>query len=203
MSPEDAKKYLEFLENGSTAGLTPEELAGIDKLDELLALEKVEWDDIVRIRADVYKGGGDTSFTWKLRGEDVTLNKVKLQEIFYAKRSPTELKILRDEFNTTTRKAFLENLGKDVEYLRGAGFSETDILKIQKGRVPDGWQVHHKLPLDDSGTNSFDNLVLIQNEPYHKVITNYQNSIAKQMEIGEVQVVQWPIPDGNIYPAKH
>lgn len=61
MSPEDAKKYLEFLENGSTAGLTPEELAGIDKLDELLALEKVEWDDIVRIRADVYKGGSYAS----------------------------------------------------------------------------------------------------------------------------------------------
>lgn len=47
MSPEDAKKYLEFLENGSTAGLTPEELAGIEKLDELLALEKVEWDEFV------------------------------------------------------------------------------------------------------------------------------------------------------------
>ena len=74
---------------------------------------------------------------------------------------------------------------------------------IQNGRVPDGWQVHHKLPLDDSGTNSFDNLVLIQNEPYHKVITNYQNSIARQMEIGEVQVVQWPMPNGNIYPAQH
>lgn len=47
LSPEDAKKYLEFLENGSTAGLTPEELAGIEKLDELLALEKVSsWESI-------------------------------------------------------------------------------------------------------------------------------------------------------------
>ena len=149
------------------------------------------------------KGGADASFTWKLRGEDVTLNDVKVQEISYVKRNSTELKTLRDEFNTTTRKAFLEDLGKNTEYLRNAGFSETDILKIQNGRVPDGWQVHHKLPLDDSGTNSFDNLVLIQNEPYHKVITNYQNSIARQMEIGEVQAVQWPMPNGNIYPAQH
>lgn len=93
--------------------------------------------------------------------------------------------------NTTARKAFLEDLGNNVENLRNAGFSETDILKIQNGRVPDGWQVHHKLPLDDSGTNSFDNLVLIQNEPYHKVITNYQNSIARQMKIGAVQAVQY------------
>ena len=147
--------------------------------------------------------GTNASFTWKLRGEDVTLNDVKIQEISYVKRNSTELKTLRDEFNKTTRKAFLKDLGNNVEYLKNAGFSETDILKIQNGRVPDGWQVHHKLPLDDSGTNSFDNLVLIQNEPYHKVITNYQNSIARQMKIGAVQAVQWPMPNGNIYPAQH
>ena len=80
--------------------------------------------------------GTDASFTWKLRGEDVTLNDVK--------RNFAELKTLRDEFNTTARKAFLEDLGNNAENLRNAGFSETDILKIQNGRVPDGWQVHHK-----------------------------------------------------------
>lgn len=41
------------------------------------------------------------------------------------------------------------------------------------------------------------------NEPYHKTLTNYQNSVAKQIEIGEAQTVQWPIPDGNIYPVQH
>ena len=34
MSPEDAERYLRFLKNGSTAGLTPEELAGIQKVDD-------------------------------------------------------------------------------------------------------------------------------------------------------------------------
>ena len=170
----------------------------VDKVDDVAdAVKTVERLD------NVIEGGADASFTWKLRGEDVTLNDVKVQEISYVKRNSTELKTLRDEFNTTTRKAFLEDLGNNTEYLRNAGFSETDILKIQNGRVPDGWQVHHKLPLDDSGVNSFDNLVLIQNEPYHKVITNYQNSIARQMDIGEAQAVQWPRPNGNIYPAQH
>ena len=110
---------------------------------------------------------------------------------------------LRNDFNTSVRKSFLEDLSKNVEYLKEAGFTEKDILKMQNGRVPDGWQVHHKLPLDDSGTNSFDNLVLIKNEPYHKVITNYQNSFAKQLEVGEIKSVNWPIPEGNIYPKKH
>lgn len=107
---------------------------------------------------------------------------------------------MRTEFNTSTRKEFLKDLGTDTEYLGNAGFSDTDILKIRNGMVPDGWQVHHKLPLDDSRTNSFDNLVLIKNDPYHKVITNYQNSISRQMGIGDVQTVQWPMPEGSIYP---
>jgi len=167
-------------------------------------INDVDIDNQVRMADNIVgEGDGDTSFTWNLRGEDVTLYDVRVQEISYVKRSSIELKTLRNEFNTNTRKAFLEDLGRNAEYLRNAGFSETDILKIQNGRVPDGWQVHHILPLDDSGTNSFDNLVLIQNEPYHKVITNYQNSIARQMEIGNVQVVQWPMPNGNIYPAQH
>ena len=33
MSPEDAKRYLDFLENGSREGLTSAELAGVEKAD--------------------------------------------------------------------------------------------------------------------------------------------------------------------------
>ena len=96
----------------------------------------------------------------------------------------------------------MSNLSKNTNNLRGAGFSDIDLLKLQKGRVPVGWQVHHKVPIDDSGTNSFNNLILIQNEPYHKVITNFQNSFAKQLAVGEKQIVDWPIPEGELYPEK-
>ena len=44
---------------------------------------------------------------------------------------------------------------------------------------------------------------IITTQEFCNLITNYQNSIARQMEIGEVQVVQWPMPNGNIYPAQH
>lgn len=94
------------------------------------------------------------------------------------------------------------DLGKNPEYLKNAGFSDVDILKIQNGYVPDGWQVHHKIPLDGGGSNSFDNLVLIQNEPYHKVITNYQNSTMRGMLEGESKTVKWPIPNDDIYPKE-
>ena len=149
------------------------------------------------------ESGSGSSFTGKLRGEDVTLNNVNVHDITLKKRSSSELSQLRSEFNTSVRKNFLMDMGKQTEYLRSAGFTEADILKIQNGYVPTGWQVHHKIPLDGGGTNDFSNMVLIQNEPYHKVLTNYQNSVMKDMNEGDIIVVAWPQPNGNIYPITH
>ena len=50
MSPEDAKRYLDFLENGSREGLTGAELAGVEKADALLVSQKVEYDDVWDLR---------------------------------------------------------------------------------------------------------------------------------------------------------
>ena len=46
MSAEEAEAYLKFLENGSKSGLTPEELAGVEKVQKQLALNKVDYNDI-------------------------------------------------------------------------------------------------------------------------------------------------------------
>ncbi len=67
MSPEDAAKYLDFLENGSKEGLTSAELAGVEKADALLVSQKVGYEDVWDLRnvGDVLergrKGGLDTS----------------------------------------------------------------------------------------------------------------------------------------------
>ncbi|MFZ5986738.1 MAG: HNH endonuclease signature motif containing protein [Bacillota bacterium] len=74
---------------------------------------------------------------------------------------------------------------------------------MQDGLVPSGYQVHHKIPLDGGGTNAMDNLVMIKNDPYHKVITNTQNSLTKGLSAGDsVEITNWPIPDGFVYPNK-
>ena len=46
MSPDDAAKYLDFLENGSREGLTSAELAGVEKADALLVSQKVGYEDV-------------------------------------------------------------------------------------------------------------------------------------------------------------
>lgn len=50
MSSEDAKRYLDFLENGSREGLTSAELAGVEKADALLVSQKVGYEDVWDLR---------------------------------------------------------------------------------------------------------------------------------------------------------
>ena len=62
MSPEDAKRYLDFLENGSREGLTGAELAGVEKADALLVSRKVEYEDVWDLRnvGDALESGRET-----------------------------------------------------------------------------------------------------------------------------------------------
>ena len=145
----------------------------------------------------------EESFVGKLRGEDVELPGVKTQSIEYTKRAPEDLETLRGDFNKSGKTDFLNEITSDpvkVQQLKAAGLTDGDIETMQAGKNPPGWQVHHKLPLDDGGTNATDNLVLIKNEPYHKVITNEQMSLTRGMEAGQTKVIDFPIPDGIVYP---
>ena len=66
MSPEDAKRYLDFLENGSREGLTSAELAGVEKADALLVSQKVEYEDVWDLRnaGDLLESGsGNKPYT--------------------------------------------------------------------------------------------------------------------------------------------
>jgi hypothetical protein len=146
---------------------------------------------------------GDT-FTGTLRGARVELPGVSVRSITYTKRSADELATLRNAFNSTERAGFVRSLANDpakVAQLRRAGLDDDQIRMLADGKIPQGWQVHHKLPLDDGGTNDYSNLVLIKNEPYHKVITNAQNAATRGMTEGETRLIdQWPIPPGFVYP---
>ena len=63
MSPEDAKRYLDFLENGSREGLTGAELAGVEKADALLVSQKVGYEDVWDLRnaGDALESGRESS----------------------------------------------------------------------------------------------------------------------------------------------
>ena len=50
MSPDDAAKYLDFLENGSKDGLTGAGLVGTEKADALLVSQKAEYQNVLDLR---------------------------------------------------------------------------------------------------------------------------------------------------------
>ena len=76
MSPEDAKRYLDFLENGSREGLTSAELAGVEKADALLVSRKVEYEDVWDLRnaGDVLEGGLNSNLLDELANSGVKYN---------------------------------------------------------------------------------------------------------------------------------
>ncbi|MFV9832740.1 hypothetical protein A4A36_11615 [Bacillus subtilis] len=153
----------------------------------------------------LYKSAGSDDFVGTLKGEQVLLKGVKVKEISYTKRSPEETAKLRRKFNSSIKKQFLKGLSNDpnkVKKLKKAGLTDKDIARMKDGLNPKGYQVHHKLPLDDGGTNDMDNLILIKNDPYHKAITNEQNSLTKGLAPGETKKINWPIPNGEIYPSE-
>ncbi|MBC1472930.1 pre-toxin TG domain-containing protein [Listeria seeligeri] len=144
-----------------------------------------------------------TEHVGNLKGKSVKLDGVMEKTIIYTKRSGSERKILRNKFDSSIRKNYLKKLTSNSEYLKElktAGLNENDIAKMKKGQVPKGYEVHHKLPLDDSGTNDFENLIIMKKNPYHSVITNTQNEFSKNMKPGESVKVKFPIPKGIIYP---
>ena len=76
MSPEDAKRYLDFLENGSKEGLTSAELAGVEKADALLVSRKVEYEDVWDLRnvGDALESGLNSNLLDELANSGVKYN---------------------------------------------------------------------------------------------------------------------------------
>lgn len=154
----------------------------------LLAKRPIELGDVQDI----------TKFVGKVRGNSILLQNVEVTQVNYVKRTAEETAILRKEFNSTVKKSFLKDLSNTPEAMNKLPPEMLERMSI--GRNPDGWQVHHKLPLDDSGTNAFDNLILMKNDPYHQALTNYQFNMTRDMIVGESRIVPWVKPQGTIYP---
>ncbi len=144
------------------------------------------------------------SFKGILRGEKIELPGVRMERFEYVKRDPLETKALRRQFDSAERAAYLRSLADrpdKVSALKEYGFNEVELARIQEGKLPNRfYQVHHIKPLDDGGSNSFSNLVLIKNDPYHQVITNHQRITTGKMIFGERTIVDWPMIKGDIYP---
>lgn len=139
------------------------------------------------------------NFLGNYRKSPVLLKNIEVVKIQYVKRPPEESRLLRSAFDNGIRRKFVKSIADNSDVVERLNRSQRAVLA--KGGVPDGYQVHHKFPLDDSGTNDFNNLVLIKNEGIHPVFTNAQANISRLLVPGgDAPTVLWPKPKGVIYP---
>lgn len=84
--------------------------------------------------------------------------------------------------------------------LRSAGISEEGIFYMKKGKLPENYTVHLKYPLEYGGTIDFNNMVLIQDKPFHDMIHGYiDQQIVTPHGVSYPQLLYVPVPVGKVY----
>ncbi len=128
--------------------------------------------------------------------------------INYEKKTNREqYKAERAAFDRQHRKAWVKEIAvTHRDQLLAAGLTEAQITTMAKyGRTPDNYDVHHRLPLDDGGSNTPSNYLLLRSDIEHRALHGYFNPAELRVRLlasGEQAVVAFPQPpcDTVIYP---
>ena len=124
---------------------------------------------------------------------------VPVIDVSYTAIGKKRVKELRKSFSAQ-RKAFLKHLTKtQASVLTALGITDSALEKMEKGYTPNGYNVHHKLPLAGGGKNEFSNFILIKNDPYHTDFHKVSDLQICKMQEGETKIVKMPVPDGSIF----
>ena len=84
--------------------------------------------------------------------------------------------------------------------LRSAGVSEEGIFYMKKGKIPENYTVHLKYPPEYGGTIDFNNMVFMQDKPFHDMIHAYlDEQILTENGISYPPLLYVPAPVGKIY----
>ncbi len=82
--------------------------------------------------------------------------------------------------------------------LRSAGISEEGLFYMKKGILPENFVVHLKYPPEYGGLLDFDNMVLIQNLPFHEDIHRYMDK-QRALSPNPPELLYVPVPPTKIY----
>lgn len=135
------------------------------------------------------------------------LHGFRYELISYQKKNRAVYQVERRSFSKNERVKWLKDISTTHEYeLKAAGFTSEQLSAMKiKGLSPAGYEVHHRIPLDDGGTNESSNLILIKNDVEHRSIHGYYNVgelKIKTLSEGESAEVVLPLPPKNaiVYP---
>lgn len=145
------------------------------------------------------ENAGDRSM-WEWQMSQMDLPNMELLEVNYVMLDPRWRLELRKAFKRA-RRDFLKYVGyHHVNELLSAGIDEEGIRKIKKGKAPENFNVHVRVPFDYGGTNDFSNLVLIQTHPFHVAIHKFIDmQTLSQPQGSKPRRLFIPAPKGKVY----
>lgn len=136
---------------------------------------------------------------WEWQFQQTGLVNMDLIEAEFVPLDSAWLLELRKAFKRT-RRDFLKYVGyHHVNELLAAGMTEEAIKLVKKGKAPENFNIHIRIPFDYGGTNSFSNLVLIQTHPFHTEIHRFLDMQTLAQPNFKPRKLFLPAPKGKVY----
>ena len=156
MSPEDAAKYLDFLENGSKEGLTSAELAGVEKADALLVSRKVEYEDVWDLRnaGDVLESGSKGGLDTIIKNGKVSIDDIKTNPSAFSGKSAEEIAdVLRNSgYDVTIKNSTRSRSGAQIIQINNSGGGKNiSQVQVSPGGGRHGSNPYVKISTTDQG----------------------------------------------------
>ena len=156
MSPEDAKRYLDFLENGSREGLTGAELAGVEKADALRVSRKVEYEDVWDLRnaGDVLESGSKGGLDTIIKNGKVSIDDIKTNPSAFSGKSAEEIAdVLRNSgYDVTIKNSTRSRSGAQIIQINNSGGGKNiSQVQVSPGGGRHGSNPYVKISTTDQG----------------------------------------------------
>ena len=156
MSPDDAAKYLDFLENGSREGLTSAELAGVEKADALLVSQKVGYEDVWDLRnaGDVLESGSKGGLDTIIKNGKVSIDDIKTNPSAFSGKSAEEIAdVLRNSgYDVTIKNSTRSRSGAQIIQINNSGGGKNiSQVQVSPGGGRHGSNPYVKISTTDQG----------------------------------------------------
>lgn len=128
-----------------------------------------------------------------------SINGFKLIDAEYTVPDKRTRKRRRGAFDSV-RDKFIRHVAQNCQKeLRAIGITDKQIEQMKKGSAPNGYNVHHKLPIHGGGLNEFSNLILMPVKPHDELHHRVLDPQVAQMQAGETKTVKLPWSDNMVY----
>ena len=156
MSPDDAAKYLDFLENGSKEGLTSAELAGVEKADVLLVSQKVKYEDVWDLRnaGDMLESGSKGGLDTIIKNGKVSIDDIKTNPSAFSGKSAEEIAdVLRNSgYDVTIKNSTRSRSGAQIIQINNSGGGKNiSQVQVSPGGGRHGSNPYVKISTTDQG----------------------------------------------------